>query len=239
LVDSEVITNRIYAAMLNELGIPVTLDDMFEKFVGRSMDYCWKLVAELLGRPLPNHLVEDYRQRTTAALHAELKAVRGIEETLDRLDSIALPYCVASSGTHAKMRTTLAITGLLPRLDGKLFSVTDVANGKPAPDVYLLAARSNHTVPAQCCVIEDSPTGVIAGVAAGMTVFGYCALTPERQLIDAGAHDTFDNMGRLANCLSVRSSARAPRLNQDTFARGDQQLREIRGPGDPSSNSAV
>ena len=203
LVDSELITNRVYAAMLNELGLNVTLDDMFEKFVGRSMDYCWKLVAEMLGRPLPEHLVEDYRLRTTAALQRELRAVRGIEATLDALESAKVPYCVASSGTHAKMRTTLGLTGLLPRFAGKLFSVTDVANAKPAPDVYLLAARVNGTPPCQCCVIEDSPTGVTAGVAAGMTVFGYSALTSAKRLLEAGANDTFDDMRRAAALLGL------------------------------------
>ncbi len=203
LVDSELITNRVYAALLNELGLAVTLDDMFEKFVGHSMDYCWKLVADMLGGSLPDHLVEEYRLRTTAALQAELRAVSGIETALDRLDACGVPYCVASSGTHSKMRTTLGLTGLLTRFEGRIFSVTDVANAKPAPDVYLLAAGTHHTAPTQCCVIEDSPTGVAAGVAAGMTVFGYCASTPVSRLRNAGAHYTFDDMSRIPELLGV------------------------------------
>jgi HAD superfamily hydrolase (TIGR01509 family) len=201
LVDSELITNRVYAMMLNELGIPVTLDDMFERFVGRPMSYCWDLVSTMLGRPVPPTLIDDYRVRTTAALELELKAVRGIEETLDALEAIRVPYCVASSGTHEKMKTTLGLTGLLPRFEGRIFSVTDVAHPKPAPDVFLLAAAANGVAPASCCVIEDSPTGVAAGVAAGMTVYGYCGLTPELRLIEAGAHHTFSDMGRLPGLL--------------------------------------
>jgi HAD superfamily hydrolase (TIGR01509 family) len=201
LVDSELITNRVYATMLNELGIPVTLDDMFERFVGRSMTYCWDLVSTMLGRPLPPTLIEDYRVRTAAALELELKAVRGIEETLNALESIRMPYCVASSGTHEKMKTTLGLTGLLPRFEGKIFSVTDVAHPKPAPDVFLLAAAANSVAPSACCVVEDSPTGVAAGVAAGMTVYGYCALTSELRLIEAGAHHTFSDMRRLPGLL--------------------------------------
>jgi beta-phosphoglucomutase-like phosphatase (HAD superfamily) len=108
--------------------------------------------------------------RTTAALQSELRAVCGIETALDELDVRRVRYCVASSGTHEKMRTTLGITGLLPRLEGRMYIVTDVARGKPAPDVYLYAADQNGAAPAACCVIEDSPTGVTAGVAAGMTV---------------------------------------------------------------------
>lgn len=201
LVDSEVITNRVFVKLLNEFGVPVTLDDLFEQFVGRSMPYCWELVARLLGRPLPDGLVEEYRLRTTAALEAELQPVHGIEGTLDALDARGVRYCVASSGTHEKMRTTLGITGLLSRFEHRLYSVTEVARAKPAPDVYLYAAGKSGVAPAACCVVEDSPTGVRAGVAAGMPVYGYCGLTPVQQLLDAGAQHTFADMRSLPETL--------------------------------------
>ena len=203
LVDSELITNRIFAAMINELGVAVTLEDMFEKFVGRTMSYCCDLIAKMSGRPLPEDFLERYRLRTTAALQSELKAVPGIERALDAIEALGLPYCVASSGSHDKMRTTLGITGLFPRLDGKLFSVTEVVNAKPAPDVFLHAARRCGAEPSSCLVVEDSPIGVAAGVAAGMTVFGYCALTPKQRLLDAGAHRTFSDMSRLPELLQA------------------------------------
>jgi HAD superfamily hydrolase (TIGR01509 family) len=202
LVDSELITNRVFARMINELGVPVTLDDMFEKFVGRTMSYCCGLITQMSGRPLPEDFVAQYRLRTTAALHAELRAVPGIENVLDAIEARGLPYCVASSGSHDKMRTTLGITGLFPRMQGKLFSVTEVVNAKPAPDVFLHAARMCGVEPTSCCVVEDSPIGVAAGVAAGMTVFGYCALTPKQRLIDAGAHQTFSDMSRLPQLIA-------------------------------------
>jgi HAD superfamily hydrolase (TIGR01509 family) len=202
LVDSEIITNRVFATMINELGVPVTLDDMFEKFVGRTMSYCCGLITQMSGRPLPEDFVAQYRLRTTAALHAELRAVPGIENALDAIDARGLPYCVASSGSHDKMRTTLGITGLFARMAGKLFSVTEVVNAKPAPDVFLHAARMCGVEPGSCCVVEDSPIGVTAGVAAGMTVFGYCALTPQQRLIDAGAHQTFSDMSRLPQLIA-------------------------------------
>jgi HAD superfamily hydrolase (TIGR01509 family) len=197
LVDSEVITNRVFAEMLGELGMHFTLPEMFERFVGRSMTQCCELIAELLQRPVPAGFVEQFHSRASAALGAELKAVAGIEATLDVLDAHRVRYCVASNGTAEKMRLTLGHTGLLPRFEGKRFSVEQVAQGKPAPDLFLLAARAFDVPPARCCVIEDTPTGVTAGVAAGMQVYGYCALMPARRMIAAGAHRTFTSMSEL------------------------------------------
>ncbi len=194
LVDSEPITNRVLAQMINELGIPMTMRDMHETFLGRSMAFCCDLIAEMLGRPLPIRFLEQYRLRTTAAWMAELKAIRGIETVLDALDARNIPFCVASSSSHHEMRTTLGLTGLLPRFDNKLLSVTEVPAAKPAPDVYLYAASQYAIAPSKCCVVEDSPIGVRAGVAAGMCVYGYCGLTPRDRLTEAGAHFTVADM---------------------------------------------
>lgn len=198
LVDSERITNRVFAEMLNELGFPATLEHMFEHFVGHSMPQCLEKITALLGAAPPEGFVADYRRRTTAALQVELVPVSGIEAALAR---IYLPCCVASSGDHDKMRTTLGITGLLPRFEGRLFSVTEVAAPKPAPDVFLYAAGCCGVAPRDCVVVEDTPTGVRAAVAAGMTVYGYAALTPPRRLLEAGAHQVFTSMENLPALL--------------------------------------
>jgi HAD superfamily hydrolase (TIGR01509 family) len=200
LVDSEPITNRIFAQMLNEFGIAISLEDMFERFVGRSMAQCLEIVTKMLGRPVPPHFVEEYHTRSASALRSELKAVPDIETVLA---AMRMPYCVASSGSHEKMQITLGVTGLLPQFSGKMYSVTEVAQSKPFPDVFLYAARQQGVAPAQCAVIEDTPTGVRAGVAAGMTVFGYCALTPKQRLIEAGAHHTFERMRDLPSMISA------------------------------------
>jgi HAD superfamily hydrolase (TIGR01509 family) len=198
LVDSEVITSRVFAGMLNELGIPATVEEVFDKFVGRSMAHCLGEIANMLGREAPAGFAHEYHLRTAPALKADLKAVPGIGSVLDE---IGLPYCVASNGSHEKMQTTLGLTGLLPKFQGKLFSVTDVARGKPFPDVFLYAAAQSGIAPWACAVIEDTPTGVRAGVAAGMTVFGYCAHTPAPHLIEAGAQQTFARMSELPGLL--------------------------------------
>jgi HAD superfamily hydrolase (TIGR01509 family) len=206
LVDSELITNRIFAEVLREFGVNLSLDEIYERFVGRSTSYCLQVVAGLMGRPVPDEFFGEYHARSAAALRAELKAVPGIEAVLAE---VAAPYCVASSGTHEKMHITLSTTGLLPKFQGRMFSVTEVANSKPFPDVFLHAAKQLGVAPSACAVVEDTPTGVLAGVAAGMTVFGYCAVTPRHRLVEAGAHHTFDHMGDLLGLMAASDEVKA------------------------------
>lgn len=198
LVDSERITNTVFANMLNEQGLPVTLDDMFRDFVGRSMAQCLDIIEEKLGRPVPDAFLDQYHLRCSRALAENLRPVRGIEDALMAID---LPMCVASSGSHAKMQTTLGLTGLLDRFSGKLFSVTEVENAKPHPDVFLYAAAKMGRAAGRTAVVEDTSLGVRAGVAAGMTVFGYAELSSAQVLADEGAI-VFDDMGDLPALLA-------------------------------------
>lgn len=198
LVDSEPVANRTLGEMLRELGLDLTQEQIFQSFVGYSMAHVMRVIESMLGRPPPENFLRDLQARTFAAFKTELHAMPGIEFALDRL---GVPFCVASSGDHEKMQTTLGITGLLPRFAGRIFSVTQVAHGKPAPDVYLFAARQLGAEPSACVVVEDTPPGVQAGVAAGMTVFGFCAHTPADKLEAAGAHRTFDDLRLLPEML--------------------------------------
>ena len=201
LVDSEIITNRVFAEMLGEVGLSFSLEDIFDRFVGRSMSQCCEIIAGLLQRPVPPEFVAQYHLRCNAALGAGLTTVDGIEGCLDLLEARGIPYCVASNGTPEKMQMTLGLTGLAARLEGRRFSVVQVARGKPAPDLFLHASAQFGVMPADCVVIEDTPTGVTAGVAAGMTVFGYSARTPALRLQQAGAHRTFDEMRALPELI--------------------------------------
>jgi HAD superfamily hydrolase (TIGR01509 family) len=126
---------------------------------------------------------------------------RLIEGVTDVLDALRIPYCVASSGDHAKIRLTLGATGLLKNFKNRIFSVADVARPKPAPDVFLHAARTLGVDPAACVVVEDTPTGVRAEIAAGMRVFGFAANTPQHRLEEAGAHRVFSEMRQLSGLL--------------------------------------
>jgi HAD superfamily hydrolase (TIGR01509 family) len=199
LVDSEVLTNTVLRDMLLELGATVTLDDMFERFVGHTWERCLELAADLLGRAPPEDFATTYRMRCGQLLREKLQPVPGIKLALSR---ISLPTCVASSGDHDKMRTTLGLTALLAHFEGRLFSVTQVARGKPAPDVFLFSAAQMGVSPDRVAVVEDTPVGVTAGRAAGMNVFGYSGRTPRHRLISAGAHAVFDDMSVLPTLLA-------------------------------------
>ena len=194
LVDSERITNTVLAELLNELGLSVSLNYMYEHFMGKSMPQCMGLITTMLGKFPPSNFEESYRERSRIALENRLRPVLGV---LEMLQNFKLPCCVASSGSHDKMLFTLGITGLLSRFANRLYSVTEVAHGKPAPDVFLYAAAQCSAKPDTCAVVEDTPTGVAAGVAAGMTVFGYTGLIPAGRLRMAGAHHTFEHMWEL------------------------------------------
>jgi HAD superfamily hydrolase (TIGR01509 family) len=203
LIDSERITNIVFAKMLNELGLPVTLDDMFDRFVGNSMNRCLEIITELLGHAPPENFLDEYHTRINVALESDLRPVPGLDAVLQ---GIRVPYCVASNGDRRKMHKTLGLTGLLSRFEGRIFSVNDVTRGKPAPDLFLHAASSCGARPSACLVVEDSPTGVAAGIAAGMTVYGYSALTPATRLVAAGAHRVFDDLAELPSLIGRRGT---------------------------------
>ena len=202
LVDSERISNGVFCSMLNDLGLSLTVEDMFRHFVGLSMPQCVELITEMLGRPPSQDFVATLRERTEVALRAEVSAMPGVTEVLN---IIQVPFCVASSGNHEKIRLTLGATGLLEKFGNRIYSVVDVEKPKPAPDIFLYAARQMTVDPADCVVIEDTPTGVRAGVAAGMYVLGFCANTPDYRLKEAGADAVFADMRLLPALLQSAS----------------------------------
>jgi HAD superfamily hydrolase (TIGR01509 family) len=199
LVDSEPIANRLFATMLGEIGLPVTYEETVQQFMGCAQATVVTMIEQRLGRPLPPEFMADFATRMYAAFRRELRPVPGI---VSALDHIAAPICVASSGDLTKIRTALDLTDLLRRFEGRLFSATEVARGKPFPDLFLHAAQRMGARPARCAVIEDSPLGVQAGIAAGMRVFGYARLSPPETLAAAGAH-VFSEMAALPGLLKM------------------------------------
>ncbi len=203
LVDSERLMNREFSAMLNEIGLPYSAEETTRTFMGRSMKSCMQIVEAQLGRPAPADFLEVLDRRAYAVFEQDLQPVAGIEALLDALDRTRTPYGVASSGSHEKMRKTLGITRLLPRLAGRITSATEVAHGKPAPDVFLLAA-DRLAVPANACiVIEDSLLGIEAALAAGMRVIGYAAMVRAATMVAAGATHVAGTMAAVQELLAL------------------------------------
>jgi HAD superfamily hydrolase (TIGR01509 family) len=189
LVDSEPLSNRLLADYLTELGFPTTVEDSYRDFMGAAAHTVHDVVAARFGgATLPPGFDQDFHARVFAAFQEQLTPVAGAAELLKRVQESGVRYCVASSAHHAWIRTALTLTGLLPFFaDEQLFSAQDVGRGKPAPDLFLHAARTMGAEPGRCAVLEDSPLGVAAARSAGMDVFGYTALTPGERLADATA----------------------------------------------------
>jgi HAD superfamily hydrolase (TIGR01509 family) len=168
LVDSERLAVRTEVEVLAELGWPLSERDVIERFVGRSAAYMRSAIEHQLGHPIDFERL--FMQRHDEVFERELRAVDGVAALLDALTA---PVCVASSGTPARIRHSLELVGLADHFGDRVFSASEVAHGKPAPDLFLHAAASMGAAPARCAVIEDSVPGVAAGCAAGMTVFAY------------------------------------------------------------------
>ncbi|MEU2717555.1 HAD family hydrolase [Streptomyces sp. NPDC007205] len=200
LVDSEPISNRHLAAYLTELGHPTTYEDSIRDYMGSAMHRIHELVLERTGQRLPDDFDDVFHTRVFAAFERELEPVAGVAGVLEKLAADGVPYCVASSGSHARIRVGHRTTGLDRWFaEERIFSSEDVGRGKPAPDLFLYAAERMGVAPERCLVIEDSPLGVQAAVAAGMDVFGFTAMTPAARL--AGAGQLFSSMGELADLL--------------------------------------
>lgn len=206
LVDSERISVAVEARVLSELGWPHTEEDVVRRFVGRSSADQLAELTEHLGADLTAVFDERTTREIHAAFETELCAVPGVDRLVARLHAAGVPTCVASSGTHARMARTLGLTGLHEHFTGRIYSATEVAHGKPAPDLFLHAAGAMGVAPAECVVVEDSVYGVQAAVAAGMAAYGFAGgLAAPGALAAAGAVE-FTSMADLADVLLRWSS---------------------------------
>jgi HAD superfamily hydrolase (TIGR01509 family) len=170
LVDSEPIINRAHAEVVTACGYPITEKILVERFCGMSDPDMLDIIEREWGRALPVSYAERVGLMVEAGFRQSLAPIEGVAEVLD---SLRLPICVASSSSLEQIRKKLEITGLLGRFGEQLFSATMVARGKPAPDLFLDAAQNLMTAPDRCLVIEDSPAGIDAALAAGMTAIGF------------------------------------------------------------------
>lgn len=203
LVDSERLSIGVDVAVLAELGWPLTEAEVISRFVGSSDAYFRREVEAHLGRALPEDWDARVESRYRRAFEAELRPVDGIIEALDRLPHRT---CVASSGTHEKMRFTLGLTGLYPRFAGRIFSATEVREGKPAPDLFLHAAAQMGVPAHACVVVEDSAFGVQAARAAGMWALAYGSGVTSPDRLAGPRTSVFEDMRELPALLESLQS---------------------------------
>jgi HAD superfamily hydrolase (TIGR01509 family) len=188
LVDSEVISNGVLARMLTAEGLPTTLAQARRDYQGLLLGEVVLGAEAKLGRRLPAGWLARYERERTEAFRRELQAVPGAAEVLARVAAAGVAVCVASQGKLEKTRLSLELTGLFDLFEQEaLFSAHCVPRGKPHPDLFLHAASVMDVEPARCVVVEDTPSGVAAAVAAGMRVLGYSADSDETALREAGA----------------------------------------------------
>lgn len=204
LVDTERLAIRIEQAALAELGWELSAEELAERFVGCTDGHFEREVARQIGRPIPPSWRARVKARYREAFQTDLAAVEGVIEALDAIEAIPHVTCVASNGSHEKMRATLGATGLHERFVGRIFSAYEVSEGKPAPDLFLHAAEQMGRPPERCVVVEDSVNGVAAARAAGMHVYAYAGgLIPAERLAGTGT-TVFAHMDELPRLIESR-----------------------------------
>ena len=203
LVDSESIINQAHAHVLTVCGYPITEQDLVERFCGISDAEMLGVIEREWGRALP----ASYAERVGLMIAAGFQSLAAIAGVAEVLDWLPLPVCVASSSSPEQIRHKLELTDLLRHFGESLFSATMVARGKPAPDLFLYAARHLTTAPDRCLVVEDSPAGIGAAVAAGMTAIGFsggshCGLDHGARLEARGAALVIADMRELTTAIA-------------------------------------
>jgi HAD superfamily hydrolase (TIGR01509 family) len=203
LVDSETISNEVLARALTEQGLPTTLAQSRRDYQGLLLSEIDSRAQAKLGQSLAKDWIERYEHDRTIAFRHELCAVPGVAEAIQRIKAAGVAVCVASQGKLEKTRLSLELTKLDHSFhDEALFSAYSVPRGKPHPDLLLHAARTMSAEPARCAVVEDTPSGVTAAVAAGMRVLGYTTDSDAAALLRAGA-EVFGAMEDLPGLLGI------------------------------------
>ena len=199
LVDSEEVTNDIIAEMAGELGVKMTGKEATATFGGKTLDAVLYKMRELSGKEIPDDWLPRLIKEVSEAWKTELKPVDGVRELLESLD---IPICVASNGEPIHVNQSLEMTGLCDFFDGNIFCASDVGVPKPAPDLFLYAAKKMGFKPEQCIVIEDSISGVVAATRAKIKVYGLVKMCSAEELENAGAIP-FTNMLNLPALLGI------------------------------------
>jgi HAD superfamily hydrolase (TIGR01509 family) len=198
LVDSEHLANQVYVKMLADYGFHVDTAEYLQEFSGVALPKRLEATSKKLNWTPPAEFIPIFHERLSALSERELQVVPGIHRLIE---SLTVPFCVASNGSRAEIVLRLNIAKLTAHFGDAIFSGMEVPNPKPAPDVFLAAAKAFNTPPARCIVIEDSVLGVTAAIRAGMKAYGHAAITSRKALQEAGAIP-FANMAELQKMLN-------------------------------------
>ena len=216
LIDSEIISSRIEVEELHRIGCPITLDDYLDVALGRTEEeQIWKAIADQFEVSLPPEFAFETRRRVLTAFESELQAIPGVHEALLK---IPCRKCVASGSRMDRLQRNLKLVGLDMHFNGNVFSASQVARGKPFPDLFLHSAGQMGFNPDSCLVVEDSIPGVRGATAAGMTVVGFtgashCHSDLGPRLTGAGAQAVFRNIQELPElCRDFHRSRRVRAL---------------------------
>lgn len=203
LIDSETIATVILAADLAEVGLPMAPEEAHRRFTGWTTVQIAEVVKAETGRPVPGDWVQRHVALVREVVTREVEAIPGVLGVLDVLDAAGIPWGVASQSGPLYLEQALGRVGIWQRAPGRVVSAQLVGKPKPAPDVYLKAMEQVGARPETTVVIEDSPTGIRAGVAAGARVIGFALHQPPTTLLAAGAATTFDDMTQLPALLGL------------------------------------
>lgn len=203
LIDSESIAVEILAEDLLDLGLRLTPAEAHHRFTGWTTQQIAETVSADTGMPVRGDWVVRHNAQVREAVASSVEAVPGIIGVLDALDAAGVPWGVASQSGLTYLERALGRVGIWRRAAGRVASSQMVERPKPAPDVYLKAMQMVGVAPARTVVVEDSPTGVRAGVAAGARVIGFTADRAPGDLLAAGAAETVPAMSRLHRALGL------------------------------------
>jgi len=213
VADSETLANHLLAESITRIGTPTTMEDAIRLFMGRRWEDCKRAIADWTGAPLPPTFEAEHRAASRGRMRSEVTPVRGIEAFLDAHPGYA--KCLASSSDPEWLDHCIDAFGLRTHFRTNLFSATRVAHGKPAPDIFLFAAGQMGVSPAACLVLEDSASGIMGALAAGMTAVGFLGgshITDGHadRLRLAGAHHLANSFADVAELLASAGERRLP-----------------------------
>lgn len=208
LVDSEPLSMRADVEILNRAGIKITEAEARRRFVGTTFQDMIKAIEKEHGTKLPENLSDLKNTRMNDMYRTELKLVRGVRDALEDIRNMGLSMSIASNGPNDRVKLALQLTGLLPYFKNAIVTYEDVPQGKPAPDMYLLAAKNAGTKADNCLVVEDSIAGVTAAVDAGCWTLGFTGTYEDQKshgikLKEIGAEAIFDKMADLSTLVET------------------------------------